>query len=277
MLQRSTHCLLLALLLATTLAADDVLLHNGQSFEGVDTAVDGDWLRVHLGNGSIRLPMALVAEVRDDPDATVTRWLEARAALEAKIDATADDWLDLARWADRRGFAHGVRFAADRAADLEPGRAELRAWMRRLGRTFDPAADAWTDAAPATSTSSAQLPAVAATAHDTTAVLVEALERRDSQIDRALDIIAAQSGQPPPQALVVLPQPTLLAVGVGFFDGTGPGQPAPGTPLYTSPLPTSPLNGLAFRGPFAPTSVSWGDLALRQPGSFIPASAHTRR
>lgn len=115
---RTVAGVLCALLAAWPVAADDVHLTNGNTFEGVIATVDGDEVRIRLPHGEIALPVSRVQRI-DKADSALEEYLARERALFLS-EAGAAEWLELARWARRRDLDHGARESALRAARLDP-------------------------------------------------------------------------------------------------------------------------------------------------------------
>ena len=123
-------------------AADDVHLTNGRSFEGVVARIEGDRVAIRLHQGVIRLPRSRVARIVYETSPLET-YLERKRALTSAHDATAADWLELARWARRNGLETGYSEAARLAAALDPGLQGLAPVMRDLGFEREGADGSW--------------------------------------------------------------------------------------------------------------------------------------
>lgn len=253
--------------LTPALHADDVYLRNGETFEGVATEAGEHAVTIHLRAGLLRIPRSEIDRIEPGVS-VVSEWRDRYRALAASPAADASDWLALARWAEIHDLPQAARQAAQQAARLDPELEALAPLLRRLGLARS--------AEPPTSAAEAEASKVRAPARDAVEILAEALERRDAQVDKMLDVVAEQALRENVQTIVVLPpQPTVLAAGVGFY----PSRPGPGErrqPQYRSPYAAS-LGGIWFRGPFAVGQTSWEGLALHQPGSFIPPSSGGRR
>lgn len=133
---------LAAAALSPPLAADDVHLINGNSFEGVIATVEGSRVRIRFAHGEITLPANRVLHI-DREDSAVEEYLARKAALLAAESATAEDWLALARWAETRELAHGVRESALQAARLDPDLEGLAPILRGLGLVHDEELGGW--------------------------------------------------------------------------------------------------------------------------------------
>ena len=109
---------LCALLAIPPVAADDVHLTNGNTFEDVIATVDGDEVRIRLPHGEIALPVSRVQRI-DKADSALQEYLARERGLFLS-EAGAAEWLELARWAYRHDLDHGARKSALRAARLDP-------------------------------------------------------------------------------------------------------------------------------------------------------------
>lgn len=134
--------LALVLIVSTSAVADDVYLKNGRVFEDVEAEVSGDRVIVYLPFGEIGFSRDVVERIEESVS-TQAVYRQRRDGLVANPGSTAGDWLELARWATSRGFEHGAREAAMRAASLDPSLESLGAVMRDLEFAFDPALDRW--------------------------------------------------------------------------------------------------------------------------------------
>ncbi len=138
---RNSTALLLFAALAAPAAADTVHLVNGNKFEDVIAERSAGEVRIRLPYGEIVLPEKVVERV----DRSASAWQsysEREAALRA-ADSSAREWLELALWADREGFARGAREASLRAAELEPLLDGLAPLMSRFGHVFDRETGRW--------------------------------------------------------------------------------------------------------------------------------------
>ena len=90
--------------------ADDVYLKNGRSFEGVIvTSNSKEQIRIRLAFGELGLSSNLVDRIVLN-ESGLERFLRRRRALVEK-SASAEEWLDLALWANGSGLDHGYREA----------------------------------------------------------------------------------------------------------------------------------------------------------------------
>ena len=117
-------------------AADDVFLNNGNSFEGVIAEVTATQVRIRMPGGELSLPRSAVARV-EKGEAPFAEFLAREKALRRDPDATAADWVELARWAKAQGLATATREAALQAARLDPQLAALEPLLRGLGYVYD--------------------------------------------------------------------------------------------------------------------------------------------
>lgn len=128
-------------------AADDVVLENGNVFEGVIVVTEtAERVRIRLAHGEMSLPRSWIARIERAP-APLAGYLERREALLARPDAGVEDWLALARWARPRELAHGYREALLEASRIEPRHPDLAPLLRGIGYVLDPSTDLWISAA----------------------------------------------------------------------------------------------------------------------------------
>lgn len=107
-----------AMLWAGSVAADEVHLVNGKSFEDVTARTVGDevWIELPAG-GEIRLAKSQVARI-DKAESGMDLYRQRARALGP--EAGAAEWLELAAWARERKLALGYREAVLTASRLEP-------------------------------------------------------------------------------------------------------------------------------------------------------------
>ena len=135
--------LLLAVAIGAPAAADDVVLTNGKSFDGVIAQVDGDVVHIQLPyGGEITLSMSRVARI-DRSESPFARYRAKKRELEAKDGATAAEWLALGRWARDEGFELGYRDAALVAARVDPREPAVAPVLRELGFALDDRLGEW--------------------------------------------------------------------------------------------------------------------------------------
>lgn len=132
---------LCALLAVPPVAADDVHLTNGNTFEDVIAAVDGDEVRIRLPHGEIALPVSRVQRI-DKADSALEEYL-ARERTLFLSEAGAAEWLELARWAYRHDLDHGARESALRAARLDPLLEGLNDLLGAYGYVYDEELGRW--------------------------------------------------------------------------------------------------------------------------------------
>ena len=132
--------LLLALAAPVPGRADTVVLANGRSFEGVVAEETASQVKIRMPGGELSLPKSQVARV-EKADSSYALYLERKQAL--RRDASAADWLALARWAHDHGLSHGAREAALKAAQTEPRLAGLGPILRSFGYVYDEELDRW--------------------------------------------------------------------------------------------------------------------------------------
>jgi hypothetical protein len=120
--------------------ADTVFLANGRSFEGVVAEETASQVKIRMPGGELSLPKSQVARV-EKADSSYALYLERKQAL--RRDASAADWLALARWAREHGLSHGAREAALKAAQTDPRLAGLESILRGFGYVYDEELDRW--------------------------------------------------------------------------------------------------------------------------------------
>lgn len=129
--------LLLTLALeAPPLAADRVVLKNGQTFEDVIATDTGAQVRIQLASGELRLSKAQVASI-EKATTPYQAFLDQKADLEADPSTPARAWVELARWAGAKGLRREAREAALAAAELDPKAEGLAAFLSSQGYVFD--------------------------------------------------------------------------------------------------------------------------------------------
>ena len=142
-MRRAAFSLLVALLALPCVAqADTVRLTNGRVYEDVIAERTAAGVRVQLGFGEITIPAAQVTGIEKSASA-VEEYLRRKAALQAKPNATAAEWLELARWSRAHDNASGARAAAIEAAELDPHLAGLEPFLRPLGLVYDESVGRW--------------------------------------------------------------------------------------------------------------------------------------
>lgn len=138
--------LLVTLLLGNAAAlpatADTVHLVNGNAFEGVIAEVTATQVRIVMPGGQLSLPKSAVARV-EQGEAPWAEFLEREQELRRDPKAAARDWLELARWAQQKNLAQGIREAALRAADLNPALDGLEPLLRSVGFVYDRELERW--------------------------------------------------------------------------------------------------------------------------------------
>jgi hypothetical protein len=134
--------LLLILLTAVPLLADDVYLTNGRKFEGVLAETTGTQVRIQMQGGTLSLPKSQVLRV-ETGDSNLAEYLRRRDVLRKSPATAASDWLELARWTRSKEMNQATRESALAAAALNPRLEGLGALMRSYGYVFDEQADRW--------------------------------------------------------------------------------------------------------------------------------------
>lgn len=134
--------LLVVLGLSSPLRGDDVYLTNGKVYEGVLAEREGDSVRIRLSFGSLGIPASQVDRIVK-AEAPLQVLLRRERALLEDETSSAESWLDLARWAEARGFVSAVREAALRAAELDPELPALGSILRPAGFRYDEELQRW--------------------------------------------------------------------------------------------------------------------------------------
>ena len=132
----------LTLFLPGASRSDEVILANGKSYEDVIAIEAGGEVTIRFAYGEITLPASQVTEIRK-AESSVELYLARRDALRNAPAPSAEDWLDLARWARVNGIDHGVREAALVAASLEPRLPGLPELLRPFGFVLDEEIGRW--------------------------------------------------------------------------------------------------------------------------------------
>jgi hypothetical protein len=284
--------LLLGSAAALPAAADDVFLNNGNSFEGVIAEVTATQVRIRMPGGELSLPRSAVARV-EKGEAPFAEFLAREKALRRDPDATAADWVELARWAKAQGLSTATREAALQAARLDPQLEGLGPLLRGLGYVYDRELGQWIPYAESMRRRGFVEYAgawITRAEHDERlrarereeqerlsrrAVVREAA--RAARTDRLLDLAEVQLAREllePRPVVVALPVavgwPILVLPGV-FPPPHGDGRPDPGGPvLVPRPDPRfPPRDGRSSRLPHQPGSLIPGDY---QPISIAPKS-----
>jgi hypothetical protein len=134
--------LLLLLLTALPVFADDVYLVNGRKFEGVMTETTETQVRIQMQGGVIVLPRSQVLRV-EAGDSNLGEFLRRKEALRKNPGTQAADWLELARWAKSRQLDQATRESALAAATLDPRAPGLAPLLRGYGYVLDEQMDRW--------------------------------------------------------------------------------------------------------------------------------------
>ena len=265
--------------------ADDVLLANGRSYEGVVAEAMTDGVHIQLSFGEIVLASDQVARI-DKKESALSSYLERRDRLRAAPSPTADQWLALARWAWANGFAEGVREAGMLAAGLDPELDDLHALLHPLGYRFDTVVREWVD--------EEEFMARQGLAFDGGEwITVHELYHREASaraaVERGLEEIAEQrrlrAGRWERVQANARAQPPVVGIPVGWV---GYGGGVWYTDWFRPPGSTLPSRDHDHRGhpgeheqatgihAGAPRPVSrthdYHAVASRQPGSFLPLS-----
>jgi hypothetical protein len=132
--------LLLLLLTAVPVFADDVYLVNGRKFEGVIAETTDSQVRIRMQGGTLSLPKSQVLRV-EAGDSNLGEYLRRKEAL--KKGGSAREWLELARWAQGKELGQASRDAALAAADLDPTLEGLAPILRGYGYVLDDQIGRW--------------------------------------------------------------------------------------------------------------------------------------
>lgn len=134
--------LLLLLLIAVPVFADDVYLVSGGKFEGVIAETTDSQVRIQMQGGVLVLPRSQVLRV-EAGDTNLSEYLRRKEALRKTPSARAADWLELARWARSKELEQAGREAALKAAELNPRLEGLAPVLRGYGYVLDEQLDRW--------------------------------------------------------------------------------------------------------------------------------------
>lgn len=261
---------LLALVALTAVAvpsaADTVHLANGRSFDGVEARVEGDKVWIRFDYGEMAVPRATVDRI--DSEASPLAVFEGRWRSLALTEASAEEWLGLARWAAAQGLDHGAARAAERAAVLDPDLEGLVGFLDSLGLVRDETTGAWMPVG--------ELMARRGWIRDGTGWIPPeqaASRRAAAERDEAARRAAAREER-------ILRTMEMLAL-ARVAEETGPEPPAVGIPVYpvvTVPgVPYRHHRGRGHGGGWADTPANrWtlDDLTHRNPGSLLPVGPY---
>ncbi|MFY9826146.1 MAG: hypothetical protein WAM82_32570 [Thermoanaerobaculia bacterium] len=134
--------ILLLLLTALPVFADNVYLTNGRKFEDVMAETTGSQVRIHLQGGVLVLPKSQVLRV-EAGDSNLGEYLRQKEALKKSPTTRAADWVELARWAQSKQLDQAMRESALAAAVLDPHVPGLAPILRGLGYVLDEQLDRW--------------------------------------------------------------------------------------------------------------------------------------
>ncbi|HEV7504487.1 MAG TPA: hypothetical protein VGS07_06230 [Thermoanaerobaculia bacterium] len=133
---------LLLLLTAAPVFADNVYLANGRKFEDVMAETTGTQVRIHLQGGVLVLPKSQVLRV-EAGDSNLGQYLRQKEILKKSPATRAADWVELARWAQSKQLDQATREAALAAAILDPHVPGLAPILRGFGYVLDEQLDRW--------------------------------------------------------------------------------------------------------------------------------------
>ena len=133
---------LLLLLTALPVFADNVYLANGRKFEDVMAEETATQVRIHLQSGVLVLPKSQVLRV-ETGDSNLGGFLQRKDSLKKSPATRAADWVELARWAESKQLAQAARESALNAAVLDPHAPGLAPILRGFGYVLDESLDRW--------------------------------------------------------------------------------------------------------------------------------------
>jgi hypothetical protein len=133
---------LLLLLTAFPVFADNVYLANGRKFEGVMAETIGAQVRIQIQGGVLVLPKSQVLRV-EAGDSNLGEFLQRKESLKKSPATRAADWVELARWAQSKQLDQAARESALAAAVLDPHVPGLAPILRGFGYAFDEQLDRW--------------------------------------------------------------------------------------------------------------------------------------
>jgi len=133
---------LLLLLTALPVFADNVYLANGRKFEDVMAETTDSHVRIHLQGGVLVLPKSQVLRV-EAGDSNLGEYLRRKEALKKSPSTRAADWVELARWAQSKQLDQAMRESALAAAVLDPHAPGLAPILRGFGYVLDEQMDRW--------------------------------------------------------------------------------------------------------------------------------------
>ncbi len=251
--------------------ADDVHLTNGESFEGVIAERLDEHVVIRLEFGELKLPMSSVARI-ETSYSPLSDFLLRRRALRSR-QASALEWLELARWSRSQDLPHGYRESLLEAAAIEPTLDQLAPSMRDLNYVFDAELDRWipyaehlrrTQPVPrqAEAASGQDRGTDARPASDDHREVEEALSRTVELL--ALAELARETRET---------QQTTAHVGPSVQHGF-PVAHFPGG-FFFGPV-TQPTGDVPAEGEAQPIPVTSQDLFRRPPGSLIPVGGANR-
>lgn len=256
--------------------ADRIYLENGKSFDDVvlvaETATE---VRFLVASGEMTLPRSWVERVERVPGA-LEQYIARQRALAADPEASAGDYLALARWARVQNLDHGFRESLMTAAEFDPTLKGLAPLMASLGYSFDPEGEIWVRGQGAAQRAvAARTPAPeprrsegwGTSSDGTSGRVAEGLTRAIETLARAeLEKSRASRDRRPARAVTV--ERTFLPVFHAPLAVAQTGWVFPGVPLRPAGQnPSDPV----IRNPANPYARA---LLSRLPGSLLPVSAH---
>lgn len=131
-MRESSHLIagaaLAAVLAATAVSADEIVLRNGGRLSGVIVERTETRVTIETGPGRVTLPMSRVERIVDSRSALET-YAERAEALEP---GDAAGWAELARWARENDLLTQARTAWERVLAVDPGHPEANAGLGRV-------------------------------------------------------------------------------------------------------------------------------------------------
>ncbi len=243
-------------LLAGAAVADDVHLKNGETFEGVIAEQVGESVRIRLEFGEIKLAASSVDRI-ERSESPLSGYLERRRDLRL-AEATATQWLNLARWARGHDLDHGYRESLLTAASIDPHLDALRPGMRELGYVYEAELDRWISEAEYQRRHRPPPERRAAVEHESPGE--RASREVEESLSRAVELLAAAQLEREARETEESRQ-TTRTIGPSVTYGF-PVAHFGGQLIVTQPEPSA--DGVA------PQAPSLDDLARRTPGSLLP-------
>jgi len=131
----------LALIGATSAAADNVYLKNGQTFQDVVATETEKGVRIRVAFGEITVANSAVERI-ERSESALDEYLGRKMELQ-RSGASAGEWKELSEWALRAEVEHGAREAGMMASKLDPQLDGLGPLMRSLGYSYSEGRGEW--------------------------------------------------------------------------------------------------------------------------------------